>query len=261
MYRFNENSDVLEIEFVRVDDFNRPVFKPVDKRKKYFLADLSHLFDYDTKEEEIIKFYKDFDDLNKFIVFKGYSVDAEPEGNEIIKELRLVRKTKKNESKRKINEEYGEYKGYPEIEYIADKIEGGNQFGYEPYMFGSWELKAYFDGSDDLFARNSNLTVDMQDYLAREISYPVRDGHISYSGLDIIIHSGSGVSKEDLLSLDPNHDLFDEKDIDEMLNDESDIEFWIDYEVDYKEDVESDEEDLNESKIRIDEDVLKILDE
>lgn len=92
--RFNENSDdTLEIQFVKIDDFNRPVFKPVEKERKYFLVDLDHLFEFDKKEKEILDFYKEFeDDLNKFIVFKGYSADAEPMGNELNKKLKLVRK-------------------------------------------------------------------------------------------------------------------------------------------------------------------------
>ena len=81
----------LDIKFVTIDNWNRPIFKPVDKSKHYYLSDLFNLFDYGTTEEQIKDFYKDVSDhLRDYILYHGRSIDTDPNGIQLEYELRLV---------------------------------------------------------------------------------------------------------------------------------------------------------------------------
>lgn len=88
----NESSEVerevLPIKFVRVDDWNRPIFKA--EGKKYYLSDVNNLFDYGATDEQVKEFYKDKDNLRELLTFHGYSVDSEPNGGMLKYDLKLV---------------------------------------------------------------------------------------------------------------------------------------------------------------------------
>lgn len=84
----SEGREVLPIKFVRVDDWNRPIFKA--EGKKYYLSDVNNLFDYGATEEQVKEFYKDKDNLRELITFHGYSVDGEPNGGMLNYDLKLV---------------------------------------------------------------------------------------------------------------------------------------------------------------------------
>lgn len=83
-----EEREVLPIKFVRVDDWNRPIFKA--EGKKYYLSDVNNLFDYDATDEQVKEFYKDKDNLRELLTFHGYSVDSEPNGGMLKYDLKLV---------------------------------------------------------------------------------------------------------------------------------------------------------------------------
>lgn len=92
----------MQIKFVGVDEWNRPVFKPLNKN--YYLTDTNNLFDYDATEKEIKQFYSDLTPLNNYIVYKGKSFNSEPMGNELDYDLEIVttnkyESLKKNEAK------------------------------------------------------------------------------------------------------------------------------------------------------------------
>ena len=51
----------IDIEFVKIDEFERPVFrtKIKEKNKRMFFCDVDNLFPYYTTENQIINFYKE----------------------------------------------------------------------------------------------------------------------------------------------------------------------------------------------------------
>ena len=53
----------LRLQFISIDDWNRPVFK--DEKGRYF-GDTENLFKYGTSKEEVYDFYKD-KDMNIYI--------------------------------------------------------------------------------------------------------------------------------------------------------------------------------------------------
>lgn len=127
-----------------------------------------------------------------------------------------------------LKEEYGPYKDAPYCEEIANELEDGIWLD-ETTNGTPWELTINGYSSDE-------FSPSFADYLAKEASYPVRDGHLSYMDLDL------NISKNDLLG-DPNKyipDLvkigFDRETIDEWLrslNWDEEIEVWVDYDLDF----------------------------
>lgn len=57
----------LRLQFISIDDWNRPVFK--DEKGRYF-GDTENLFKYGTSKEEVYDFYKD-KELHEHIYFSG----------------------------------------------------------------------------------------------------------------------------------------------------------------------------------------------
>ena len=82
------NKEILKIEFVGVDDWNRPIFKPVEKN--YYLSDVNNLFDYGTSEEKIKQFYKDLKPLREYITIHGFRVDEDPHGGQLKYDLEII---------------------------------------------------------------------------------------------------------------------------------------------------------------------------
>lgn len=83
-------TDKLKIKFVGIDDWNRPIFKPENKKKKYYLSDVNNLFDYGTTDEQVKEFYKDKVPLNSYITYHGRSIDDDPNGGKLQFELEIV---------------------------------------------------------------------------------------------------------------------------------------------------------------------------
>ena len=49
-----DEQTVLKIKFIGIDEWNRPIFKPVDKSKNYYLSDVNHLFPGNASIDEIL---------------------------------------------------------------------------------------------------------------------------------------------------------------------------------------------------------------
>lgn len=76
----------LHLTFAGVDDWNRPIFKRVDK-KQYF-GDTDHLFSWGASEEEVMKFYEG-KDLHQCLCYFGTSFGCEPSGTSIRKDIKI----------------------------------------------------------------------------------------------------------------------------------------------------------------------------
>ena len=153
-----------------------------------------------------------------------------------------------------ILEEYGEYQDDPNFEEIARQLEYGNTYEAE---WGEVEING--TPISDLLK-----TDEVIDWVLRELSYPVRDGHAYYSGLNIAFNNYSYEDTIDHTNEDVITDLvalgFDEDLIKEMpvikdpnyqgdISDEryKEIETWIDYDINYKEAEEDEDEEYDES--------------
>lgn len=80
----NDNSK-RTLKFRGIDDFNRPVFKVLEK--SYYMGSTNKLFSHDTNPKEIVKYFKNHkDDL----IFFGYSFGCEPEGGKIKDTLKII---------------------------------------------------------------------------------------------------------------------------------------------------------------------------
>lgn len=76
----------LRLQFISIDDWNRPVFK--DDKERYF-GDLENLFYYGTSKEEVYNFYKD-KELHYHICYFGIRFDDDPEGRYIKKDVNII---------------------------------------------------------------------------------------------------------------------------------------------------------------------------
>ncbi|MDM8287559.1 hypothetical protein QUW57_13370 [Phocaeicola plebeius] len=76
----------LRLQFISIDDWNRPVFK--DEKGRYF-GDTENLFNYGTGKEDVYNFYKD-KELHEHIYFFGMSFNCEPEGIKIKQEVKII---------------------------------------------------------------------------------------------------------------------------------------------------------------------------
>ena len=81
--------------FVGVDEWNRPTFKEVGTRNRYF-CDVDNLVRYDATEKEIIDRYNAIGTAS--ICYKGNTFDSEPNGDpvevEIVPKVEAIRSTK-----------------------------------------------------------------------------------------------------------------------------------------------------------------------
>lgn len=123
-----------------------------------------------------------------------------------------------------LKEEYGYYKDEPYCEEIADSLENGTWTG-ETSNGTSWELTINGHNSDEFSPSFAN-------YLAEEVAYPVRDGHLAYLGIEMILYKSSMESIfgydeldkliPDLIKLDVDRESIDEwlasSDPDEILD-------------------------------------------
>lgn len=111
-----------------------------------------------------------------------------------------------------LKEQYGYYKNEPYCEEIADGLENGMWVG-ETYNGTPWELTIHGYSSDE-------FNPSFADYLAEEVAYPVRDGHLAYLGIEMILYKSSMESIfgygeldkliPDLIKLDIDRETIDE---------------------------------------------------
>lgn len=76
----------LHLVFKGVDDWNRPVFKRVDKNQ--YFGDTDNLFSWGASKEEVMGFYKD-KDLHNHLCYFGTSFGCEPSGTSIRKDIKI----------------------------------------------------------------------------------------------------------------------------------------------------------------------------
>lgn len=87
----SEGREVLPIKFVCIDEWNRPIFKPENKQKKYYLSDVNNLFSEGATEQEVKDFYaKAGVPLRDCITFHGYEIDTDPNGGKLKFDLEIV---------------------------------------------------------------------------------------------------------------------------------------------------------------------------
>lgn len=119
-----------------------------------------------------------------------------------------------------VNEEYGPFKGNIELEVVAKELANGNKSGKTGDL-GNWICETSLD------EKWETLSLDAKEYILENISWPVKDGHIYYDDLELVVTKDS-LPKEDILSLD----LFDEDFIEDLFNDEkSEVCAYIWYEI------------------------------
>lgn len=146
-----------------------------------------------------------------------------------------------------LKEEYGYYKDEPYCEEIADSLENGIWVG-ETNNGTSWELTINGYNSDE-------FSPSFADYLAEEVAYPVRDGHLAYLGIEMILYKSSmesifGYDELDKLIPDLIKLDLDRETIDEWLsssNPDAILDFHYDFNIAFDEDewAENNREDVD----------------
>lgn len=76
----------LILQFIAIDDQNRPVFK--DRKGRYF-GDTENLFNYGADKNEIYNFYRD-KQLNEHICYFGMCFDCDPIGGRINEDVKII---------------------------------------------------------------------------------------------------------------------------------------------------------------------------
>lgn len=76
----------LILQFVAVDDWNRPVFK--DGKGRYF-GDTENLFNYGADKNEVYNFYRG-KQLNEHICYFGRCSDGDPIGGRINEDVKII---------------------------------------------------------------------------------------------------------------------------------------------------------------------------
>lgn len=170
---------------------------------------------------------------------------------DMIDAKRISREKPQIKESHSLKEEKGPFFGEWYLAEIGNELEKGNEFGDVDGV--NWEVTINGLTSED-FQSDS-----LYEYLLEEISHPVRDGHLGYNGLDVILYKEGLLASNDEKTLyEVGEDLrilfdIDKEEIDAWVNstdDDAYIEFWIDYDVDVDTDsLENlNDTDLDESK-------------
>ena len=109
------------------------------------------------------------------------------------------------------------YEALEDVNDIASELENGNKSGDGWICITSW------DDNWEALTDNAKL------YILEKIAMPVRDGYDEYADLELVIHNGSGLKEVDLESMD----VFDEEQIDGILNQGGEEVAYITYEINY----------------------------
>ena len=162
-------------------------------------------------------------DVDK-VAFGNCKSDEDVMGYNLIKESKRGNMGKKN-----LKEEYGYYKDEPFCDEIADALEDGIDYGDVDGV--SWSID--IDG----YTKADFKSLALFEFLLRDISYPVRDGHLSYMGLDEFIYADSFDSSDNMDDVIADlRNLFDidDEQIQSLLNDEDyELEFYVDYDTNF----------------------------
>lgn len=129
-----------------------------------------------------------------------------------------------------LKEEYGPHKYAPYCEEIADRLEDG--FWSDDTQNGTpWELT--INGLS-----RSEFKPSFADYLAEEVAYPVRDGHLSYRDIEMVLSRDTlesifGYDTLDKIVPDLVKLGVDREEIDEWLKseDSTELDIWYDYDI------------------------------
>lgn len=81
-----KNFQVRKIKFVGIDEWNRPIFKVLEKN--YYISDLENLFPLDISEADIKVFYSN-KKLSEVLTYHGATANCEPMGDKL-KDLNYV---------------------------------------------------------------------------------------------------------------------------------------------------------------------------
>jgi len=139
----------------------------------------------------------------------------------------------------KLFEEQGYHYGEPDMEDIANRMEEGNTYGYlyNGGEFGEVEI----DGTPISDKIKSDKILD---YVLRDLSYPVKDGHTFYNGFDFIYQADGEEdeqAKADLIALGMDKDKV------ANLQDGDEIECWFDFDIKYVNGEDEEEDEVEES--------------
>lgn len=163
-----------------------------------------------------------------------------------------------------LKEEKGPCYGEDWCEQAAESIADGSVKGD---LYGGYSYALTINGEDaDTFFQSP----DVKEVILRDISYPVKDGHAYYNGLDEIIGTYSSLDFSDKAVVADLVKLgFDEDSIKELAghtgDDDDEIETWIDYDInlddsevmtdderlDYYDEIYGEEEDEVEESIKV----------
>lgn len=182
--------------------------------------------EYHTFNEWVTLLLNTYKDLEQDLLGSGDYEQAKANRETVINKLLKYISAHKD-----LKEEYGAYKDEPYCEEISDDLEreswdGSTENGTE------WNLEVDNSGYTD-------FDPYIADFLAREISYPVRDGHLSYRGLDCILTKDElrpDIDEDDLEGIIPDLVRFglSRKEIDKWLRNpdrDAEIEFYVDYDI------------------------------
>lgn len=121
------------------------------------------------------------------------------------------------------------------LEYIGNLLSEGYASGVDPV----WDINITINNDSELF---DELSYAAQDYIRNEISYPVKDGHLDYSDVEVWL-SGDR-AKEDFTEKDLMKIFTDEETVKTLLSDPNAEErFYVSY------DLEVDEDELENNEL------------
>lgn len=225
----NYNYLLSNAEKQEIDDFNRKHHWSIYNDE---LVDFANKWNNITDKEKAKILYK----LTDCNFHHEAELLRQNKPEELLSELGVT-----NES---LKEEYGPYKDEPYCEEIADRLEDGFWEGCTNNDI-CWEL-------DINGLHRSDFTPAFADWLAENVSYPVRDGHLSYMSLDILLSKTSipgFVDSDTAEKLIPDLVTLgvDRAFIDSWLKDQdeyAELEFWIDYDTNFDADAWDTENNL-----------------
>lgn len=135
--------------------------------------------------------------------------------------------------KKSLKEEVGYFKDYQFCKDVAQSLEDGIDSGRTTEDI-EWSLTIWGSGKDDIDSREDFHSYEFYDEILYNIAYAVKEGHLFYDGLDMIITASMFKDKKDVA-----YDLIrlfdvDDKDVRKFLSDdEYELEFYFDFSIDY----------------------------
>lgn len=207
------------------------------------------------EREEILNMINDNYKTIDFLM--DYEIQFDNKVGDKNESKQVKKSSKKSLKESKLKEEYGEYQG--QLDEVADDIENGIVSGTTEIDEQEYSWNLTINGSDlrELDIKNSLI----EEWIRREISYPVKDGHDYYNGLDTIFTIGESELEyyylndektaesiiADLVKLGCDEETLKDaieyikKNGDKDRSDCKEVEWWINYDINLVE-VENEEE-------------------